>query len=105
MIHLETDLEKAIYTQIENVQDPEIGLPITELGLIYEVKALESRALIKMTYTSMACPAGAQMKAEVEEACLRVDGIDAVEVEIVWSPKWNPKDMASEFAKDTLGIF
>lgn len=105
MIHLETDLEKAIYTQIENVQDPEIGLPITELGLIYEVKALESKALIKMTYTSMACPAGAQMKSEVEEACLRVEGIDDVEVEIVWSPKWNPKDMASEFAKDTLGIF
>jgi len=105
MIHLETDLEKSIYSQIENVQDPEIGLPITELGLVYEVKESDSKALVKMTYTSMACPAGAQMKLEVEEACLRVDGIDSVEVEIVWTPKWNPQDMASEFAKDTLGIF
>jgi len=50
MIHLETDLDKAIYSQIENVQDPEIGLPITELGLIYEVKAEDSKALINSNF-------------------------------------------------------
>ncbi|MCC5814233.1 MAG: metal-sulfur cluster assembly factor [Leptospira sp.] len=105
MIHLETDIEKEVYRQIENVQDPEIGLPITELGLIYEVKVVDNKALVKMTYTSMACPAGAQMKAEVEESCLRVEPIDAVEVEIVWTPKWNPREMSSEMAKDHLGIF
>lgn len=105
MIHLETDLDRAVFQEIEKVQDPEIGLPITELGLIYEVKVIDKRAEVKMTYTSMACPAGAQMKMEVEESCLRVDGVDSVDVEVVWSPKWNPNDMASEMAKDHLGIF
>lgn len=105
MIHLETDLEKEIYQSISNVQDPEIGLPITELGLVYEVKTEGNKALIKMTYTSMACPAGAQLKMGVEESCLRVPGIDEVEVEIVWTPKWTPQEMASDMAKDYLGIF
>lgn len=105
MIHLETDLEKKIYEALSNVLDPEIGLPITELGLIYEVKAEGNTAKIKMTYTSMACPAGPQMKRDVEENCLRVEGIDACEVEVVWSPKWNPREMASDFAKEYLGIY
>jgi metal-sulfur cluster biosynthetic enzyme len=105
MIRFEKEIDKEIFNQIEKVEDPEIGLPITELGLIYEVLAIEKKAHVKMTYTSMACPAGAQLKREVEEACLKVDGINEVEVEIVWSPKWDPKEMASEFAKDRLGIF
>jgi metal-sulfur cluster biosynthetic enzyme len=105
MIHFEKEIDKEIFNQIEKVEDPEIGLPITELGLIYEVLEKDKKAHIKMTYTSMACPAGAQMKREVEEACLKVDGINEVEVEIVWTPKWDPREMASEFAKDRLGIF
>jgi metal-sulfur cluster biosynthetic enzyme len=105
MIHLDTEVDKAVYDEIANVQDPEIGLPITELGLIYEVSVVQGKANIKMTYTSMACPAGAEMKRGVEESALRVPGVDEVEVEIVWSPKWNPRDMASEYAKDMLGIF
>ncbi|WCL51134.1 metal-sulfur cluster assembly factor [Leptospira sp. GIMC2001] len=105
MIHLETEKDKEVFEQIQYVQDPEIGIAITELGLVYEVKTENDKALVKMTYTSMACPAGAQMKREVEEAALRVEGIDSVEVEIVWTPKWDPREMASEDAKDMLGIF
>jgi metal-sulfur cluster biosynthetic enzyme len=105
MIHLETDKDREIFAQIETVHDPEIGLPITEMGLVYEIATDGSQANIKMTFTSMACPMGAQIKAEVEESCLRVDGIDSVDVEIVWSPRWDPKEMATDMAKDYLGIF
>ncbi len=105
MIHLETDLEKAVYEAISNVRDPEIGIPITELGLIYEIQVANTQANIKMTYTSMACPSGPQMKKEVEENALKVEGIESVNVEVVWSPKWNPREMASDMAKDFLGIF
>lgn len=58
-----------------------------------------------MTYTSMACPAGPQMKQEIEDQALRVDGIDEVVVEVVWNPKWDPREMASEEAKMQMGIY
>lgn len=105
MIHLETEKDRAIYEQISHVTDPDIGLAITELGLIYEIQSVGSHANVKMTFTSMACPSGAQLKAGVEEAALRVEGIESVEVEIVWSPKWNLHEMASELAKEHLGVF
>lgn len=100
-----TEKEKEVYDAIRAVEDPEIGIPIVELGLVYEVKVEEDKALIKMTYTSMACPAGAQMKKDVEDNSLRVEGINEVNVEVVWSPPWNPREMASEDAKMQLGIF
>ncbi|MCZ8343900.1 MAG: metal-sulfur cluster assembly factor [Leptospira sp.] len=101
----ETEIEKEVLKSIHSVEDPEIGISLVELGLIYDVKVEGEKADITMTYTSLACPAGPQMKADVENHALRVDGIQEAVVTIVWNPKWNPKDMASEEAKMMLGIF
>ncbi|HMV79312.1 MAG TPA: iron-sulfur cluster assembly protein [Leptospiraceae bacterium] len=99
-------LEADIYNSLRTVEDPELHIPIVDLGLIYDVKAdAEGKALIKMTLTSMGCPAGPYLKAETISAALKVNGVTDADVEIVWTPKWDPRLMASEDAKEMLGIY
>lgn len=103
----ETELEKKIYQALLPIEDPELFIPIAELGLIYEIQADEKqkKAYITMTFTSMACPAGPQLKAQVYNACLYMEEIEEVEVEVVWNPPWNPRTMATEEAQMDLGIY
>lgn len=106
MEELRNDLERAVFNAISPVLDPEIGITLMELGLIYDVKVDENGiANIKMTLTSMACPAGPMLKNEIADAALTVKDVKEVEVELVWSPPWDPRTMASEDAKMMLGIF
>ncbi len=99
-------VKKAVWEEISKVVDPEIGLGIVDLGLIYGL-ALdeEQKAFVTMTFTSMACPYGPQLRAEVHAAASRVDGVRDVDVEVVFSPPWNPREMASEEAKMYMGIY
>ncbi|MGJ4788089.1 metal-sulfur cluster biosynthetic enzyme [Leptospira hartskeerlii] len=99
------EIEKRVYAEIHRVEDPEIGISVAELGLIYKIQVEGDKARIEMTYTSMACPAGPQMKKDIQDNALRVEGINSVDVEVVWTPKWDPRAMASEEAKMDLGIF
>jgi metal-sulfur cluster biosynthetic enzyme len=101
----ESEKEWEVYHSIRSVDDPEIGISLVELGLIYEIKVADDKALIKMTYTSLACPSGPEMKKDIENHALRVDGINEAIVDIVWNPKWDPKQMASEEARMEMGIF
>jgi len=105
MIILETDKEREVFESIKLVEDPDIGISLVELGLIYALKVENNKAWITMTLTSMACPAGPELKAQLENHALRVEGIEEAIAEVVWSPKWDPKEMASEEAKMQLGIF
>ena len=106
MEELRNDLEKAVYQAILPVEDPELFISIMELGLIYDIKVNENNeANVKMTFTSMAFPAGPSLKSQVLSAALQVEGIKDANVEIVWTPKWDPRLMASEDAKMQLGIY
>ncbi len=93
------------------IQDPEMNIPILDLGLIYDIKIQQDGGegapavvKIKMTLTSPACPVGPMIRAAVESAAGRIPGVSGVEVEYVWSPPWDPREMASEDAKMALGI-
>lgn len=102
----ERDLKEEIWKEISTVVDPEIGLSLTELGLIYELHIDENNgASIKMTLTSMGCPIGPMLMEEVRNAAYRVDGVSFVNVDLVFSPPWDPREMASEEAREYLGIF
>lgn len=95
-----------IVEQVKTVLDPDIGISIYELGLIYKIDIQEgNKVKIDMTLTSMACPAGPYLQEEVTKAAKRVDGVEEVEVEIVWTPPWNVHEMASEEARYDMGIF
>ncbi len=96
-------VKKRVWEEISKVEDPEIGIGIVDLGLIYDLQMkAPQQATIIMTLTSMGCPFGPQLRAEVYEAARRI--VSQVEVEVVFSPPWDPHEMASEEAKMYLGI-
>ena len=96
-----------VMSALKPIQDPELAISIVDLGLIYDAKFDESskKVLIEMTLTSPGCPVGPQLMAAVHTKAAGITGVEDAEVKLVWTPKWDPKTMASEEAKDQLGIF
>lgn len=90
---------------LRTVVDPELGLNIVDLGLIYDVKVEDgSKILVKMTLTSPACPMGAAIQAQAHHALTKLPWAKEVKIELVWSPRWDPRQMASEEVQMQLGI-
>jgi metal-sulfur cluster biosynthetic enzyme len=88
----------------ENVIDPEIGVNVVDLGLVYEVGVKEGTAEITMTLTTPACPLGPYIDSEVRSAIADVPGVTDCSVNLVWQPPWDPSKM-SEDAKLELGFW
>ena len=85
------------------VIDPEIGINVTDLGLVYEATESDGNIRVAMTMTTAACPLGGLIKDQAKAALKkRFPGAKSVEVELVWSPPWNA-DMMSDEAKRKLG--
>ncbi|AVO02713.1 metal-sulfur cluster assembly factor [Staphylococcus simulans] len=97
-------LKDNILGALENVIDPELGIDIVNLGLVYKVN-LEDGGLCKveMTLTSMGCPLGPQIIEQIKMALAEIPEIQDTEVNVVWNPPWN-KDMMSRYAKIALGV-
>lgn len=91
--------------KLSEVMDPEINLSIVELGLVYDIQYDEGDVLITMTLTSPGCPLGPVIRGEAYAKLKQVPGVKDVDVQIVWSPPWDPKTMASEDVKMALGIW
>ncbi|MCY4619306.1 MAG: iron-sulfur cluster assembly protein [Chloroflexi bacterium] len=98
--------EQQVLEALKTVFDPEIGINIVDLGLVYGVETPDEESVkIMFTLTSPACPVGPMIKAQIEQAASTVEGVDNVESEIVFSPPWDPREMCSDEAKFELGIF
>jgi metal-sulfur cluster biosynthetic enzyme len=95
--------------QLDTVEDPELHLSIVELGLVYDVrfeqKEGKNHAEIDITLTSPGCPAAPEIMAAAHRAALQTDGVESVHINLVWSPRWDPKIHASEDAKMEMGIW
>lgn len=100
-------LENAVRDAIRPVMDPELMVSVLELGLIYaiEVNPADKTARIRMTLTSPMCPAGPQIIAAIKHAAEKVPDIAEAQVQLVWEPPWDPATMATDDAKDVLGIW
>ncbi len=96
--------KEQIIEEIKKIYDPEIPVNIYELGLIYDI-VIENNNLakIKMTLTSPNCPVAETLPKEVRDGIMQVEGIDDVDLELVWDPPWD-KDMMSEAAKLELNL-
>ena len=92
---------------LKPIQDPELSISIVDLGLIYNVdfQSEGKKVLVEMTLTSPGCPVGPQLMAAVHTKAAAIEGVEDAEVKLIRTPKWDPKIMASEEAKDQLGIF
>ena len=76
------------------VKDPELGLNIIDIGLVYDVTVSDAgQAHVTMTLTSPGCPAGAEIMEDVRQTIADLEGVTGVEVELVWEPYWTPERM------------
>ena len=101
------NLEQQVWDQLKTCYDPEIPVNIVELGLIYDLNIKESdtgqKINIKMTLTAPGCGMGPVIADEVERKVNGIEGVESVNVELVWEPLWS-REMMSESAQLELGM-
>jgi metal-sulfur cluster biosynthetic enzyme len=100
----ENDLRDRVREALRNVHDPELGINIVDLGLVYGVDVSDGTVKVTYTLTTMGCPIGPLIEAEIRQFLETVDGVENVEAEMVVRPPWSP-EMMSEEAKAALGFF
>ncbi|TVR87379.1 MAG: DUF59 domain-containing protein [Saprospirales bacterium] len=99
------DLKNQIIDAIKTVYDPEIPVNVYDLGLIYEVDEIKPGVIkLIMTLTTPNCPVAGSLPMEVQTKVLEVEGIDDVEMQVVFDPPWT-KDRMSEEARFALDMF
>ena len=99
-----SELKEKIISEIKKIYDPEIPVNIYELGLIYKIDIMDDKKVnIEMTLTSPNCPVAESLPKMVKDNILKVDGVDDVNLKLVWDPPWS-KDKMSEAAKLELNL-
>ncbi|CAJ1002262.1 MULTISPECIES: metal-sulfur cluster assembly factor [Bacillales] len=88
---------------LRQVYDPELGINIVDLGLVYEIQNEDGDVYVRMTLTTPGCPMHDTIAGGVERLLERQPGIRSVRVDVVWDPPWSP-EMMSEEAKERLGF-
>jgi metal-sulfur cluster biosynthetic enzyme len=97
-------LEEQVLNALRKVDDPELGINIVDLGLVYDVGIEGDAVHVTYTLTTMGCPIGPLIEQQIKQMIEPIEGIDRVEAEMVLSPPWTP-DKMSEEAKAALGMF
>ncbi len=85
------------------VEDPELGMDIVDLGLVYDVEVEGPKVHVTYSLTSMGCPVGPMIEGQIKETVEGMDGVDEVDAELTWSPPWSPEKMSDD-AKFILGF-
>jgi metal-sulfur cluster biosynthetic enzyme len=97
-------LKEQVIEALRHVHDPELGINIVDLGLVYGVEIEEGTVHVTYTLTTMGCPIGPLIEEEIRNLISGIDGISEVNAEMVLRPPWTP-EMMSEEAKAALGFF
>jgi metal-sulfur cluster biosynthetic enzyme len=96
--------QEAILNALRTVKDPEIGVNVVDLGLIYTIQSRDDQVEVEMTLTTPACPAGPQILRDATAALEKIEGVSKANVKLVMSPPWSP-DRMTDAARDELGMF
>jgi metal-sulfur cluster biosynthetic enzyme len=97
-------LREQVLDALRQVDDPELGINIVDLGLVYGIELDGDTVHITYTLTTMGCPIGPMIEAQMKQLLSGVEGVDSVNAEMVLRPPWTP-EMMSEEAKAALGYF
>ena len=97
--------EELVREKLKEVIDPELRMPIIELGLIYDVEIAEGTVKVIYTLTSAACPLGPIIDGQIKDVLMDLPGVKEVDSELTFTPPWDPKTMASDDIKMQLGIW
>jgi metal-sulfur cluster biosynthetic enzyme len=95
--------EKDVRSALKTVKDPELGLDLVVLGLVYDIEVKENNAHVVISLTSPLCPVAGQIVDDAKQAVLDVDGIDDAEVELTFDPPWTPERI-SPLIRSSLGL-
>lgn len=103
--------QEEVMSALKECYDPEIPVNIVDMGLIYEVRVKPSELRnpggddveVEMTLTSPGCPSSAHISDQVKQRLMRMPGVNAATVEIVWYPQWTPERLSADARKE-LGI-
>jgi len=95
--------KEEVFEALRQVEDPELGMDIVELGLLYDVEVQGQRVKVTHSLTSMGCPAGPMIQEDINRVAREVPGVEDVDVELTWDPPWSPERMSDD-AKFILGI-
>ena len=103
--------QEEVMTALKECYDPEIPVNIVDLGLVYEVRVKPTAVAnnagddieVEMTLTAAGCPSSGYITEQVKQRLLRMPGVSAARVEIVWYPQWTP-ELLSPDARKQLGI-
>ncbi len=93
--------QERIYEALRQIIDPELGINLVDLGLIYDVQTRDGEVAIRMTLTTRGCPLHGSIVQAVERVVRQLAGVVAAHAEVVWEPRWNP-DMISPEGKQAL---
>ena len=92
-----------VFDALRVVEDPELGMDIVELGLLYDAEVQGPRVKVLYSLTSIGCPAGPLIQQNIEEVVRSLPGVEDVETELTWDPPWTPEKMSDD-AKFILGF-
>lgn len=95
--------EKEIEKALKGVKDPELGIDLVVLGLIYDIEVEEADVKMVMSLTSPMCPVAGEIVEQAKEAILSVDGVETAEVELTFNPPWTPERM-NPLVRSSLGL-
>jgi len=95
--------KEEVVEALRQVEDPELGMDIVELGLMYDVEVAGPKVHVTYTLTSMGCPVGPMIQEQIQEFAAQVPGVEEVDAELTWSPPWSPEKMSDD-AKFILGF-
>ena len=95
--------EAEVVEALREVEDPELGMDIVDLGLLYDVEVAGSKVKVIYSLTSMGCPAGPLIEQDIQAAARSIEDVEEVETELTFDPPWTPEKMSDD-AKFILGI-
>jgi metal-sulfur cluster biosynthetic enzyme len=95
--------EPTVRDALRQVIDPELGCNIVDLGLLYDIQISDGKVTVRMTLTTPGCPMQESLAWGVQSALLNLEGVETVDVELVWDPPWSPDRMTDE-GRAQLGV-
>ena len=95
--------KEEVFEALKQVEDPELGMDIVELGLLYDVEVEGPKVKVIHTLTSMGCPVGPMIQENIDQIARSMPEVEDVEVELTWDPPWSPEKMSDD-AKFILGF-
>jgi metal-sulfur cluster biosynthetic enzyme len=100
---MDTVTKDDVVEALHQVEDPELGMDVVDLGLVYDVAVDGPKVKVVHTLTSMGCPAGPMIQEDIQRVAAELPGVEDVEVELTFDPPWTP-DKMSDDAKFILGF-